>query len=280
MHNIPFYKLSPSGNMTILFDGLYHSTKERENYATQSLLPSHIGAEQAGFVDIDKGILEMAGGEFCINATRCLALLMALKENFTQEHTWSGSVHTAEFSNLPVQVKLIHDLKINNYYNVELTLPLPTMPPITSLDLGIELVNLPGISHILIDQKKLPFCAKDWKNQSESIIHKFDLEQTQALGCIWWEQLPKHNQQSEFYNFFIHPIVCVKKPFAQHYENACGSGSLALTLYQYAKTKKTNYIIQQPGGYLTLNLQEDIQDLKATIGGPVALVAKGQACFN
>ncbi len=285
MSTIPFHKLSPSGNMTLLFEGLHFSSAERAMYASQGLLPCHIGAEQAGFVDIEQGILEMAGGEFCINATRSLALLMALKQNIANSDPWHGVVHSSGFTH-PLQTTVIQ-VKTNEanhkfYYNVDLSIPLQEMPNMDELEDGINLVRLPGISHILIDEQYLPFKSNDWQNQAAYVRAKYGLMDETALGCIWWHERLNdavHNDIVQSH-FFIHPVVSVKNPWAEHYENACGSGSLALALWHYSKTKLTNFIIQQPGGHLTLRIQEDIQALKTVVGGPVNLVASGMAYFD
>ncbi len=68
MYNIPFYKLNPSGNTTLLFHGLHYEKHCKNIFASKGLMD--LSAEQAGFMDINSGELQMAGGEFCINVTR------------------------------------------------------------------------------------------------------------------------------------------------------------------------------------------------------------------
>ncbi len=281
MNAVPFYKLSPSGNMTLLFEGLQFSSHERAQYASQGLLPCHVGAEQAGFVNIDEGILEMAGGEFCINATRSLALLMALKQHIIPHKEWLGMVHSSGF-NGPLHAKieqvLANDNTHKSHYNVDLSVPLQGMPPMRELDAGVNLVSLPGISHVLIDEQYSPFNSNDWRGEAAIIRQRYGLCDEQALGCIWWHKLEL--ERTKDIQFFMHPVVYVKNPLAEHYENACGSGSLALALWHYAKSQYEKFVMHQPGGYLTLNLQKDIQGLKAVVGGPVKLVASGMAYFD
>ncbi len=298
MHNIPFYKISPSGNMTVLFEGLQYNKQERSHFATQGLLPSHIGGEQAGFIDIKSGVLQMAGGEFCINATRSLALLMALEEKFNMHDTpktpdnitiWQGKVQSSGFD-FPllahVQQSFIHTQshcsKLSKAYDVALHIPLMHLPTMQNLDQGITLVCLPGISHLLIDEEHFPFNINNWQVDAKIIREKYNLEREAAIGCIWWHEvsqkkLSKSKQNS--YEIFMHPIVLVQNPFAEHYENACGSGALALGLWHYAKHRRMHFTMQQPGGYLTLSIQEDIDKLETIIGGPVNVVAQGIANF-
>ncbi len=280
MHSVQFYKLSPSGNMTVLFDGLEYSAKEREFYASKALSSCHIAGEQAGFVDIEQGILQMAGGEFCINATRSLALLMALdqarKKSKAQSVHYEGMVKCSGFEQyLSAQVCEVNE----GVYNVSIGVPFLDMPPIYELDKNIYLVQLSGISHVIIDEKHMPFCPDSWEQSSAEIRQKYNLEKESAVGCIWWHADGQEQHEGQV-SLCMHPIVRIKNPWALHYENACGSGALALGLWHYKHYKQSSFIMHQPGGYLTLQLQQDIQELKAIVGGPVSLVAKGKAFFE
>ena len=77
MPTLPFSKWSPGGNTTLLFpsDGLAPALQCR--LARQALTESCLGGEQAGFVNIEAQSLRMAGGEFCINASRAVGALLA-----------------------------------------------------------------------------------------------------------------------------------------------------------------------------------------------------------
>ncbi len=274
MNRAKFYMLSPSGNTTLLFKGLNYTEAERYQLAHQGL--SELGGEQAGFVDIQQGILQMAGGEFCINATRCLALLMALDaSNGNIKDNMQFNVKTSGFEHsLTVQIKPVGD-----EINVDLFVPLQSVPPIAELDLGMYLVQLPGINHVLIDEQYKAFDENNWQKDSANIREQYNLEQAIAVGCIWWSKLPA-DEQKKLCNLRMHPVVRVLKPFALHYENACGSGVLALGLWHYLNNEQSKFVMQQPGGNLTLDLQEDIQGLKGIIGGPVQLLLSGDFKFG
>ena len=62
--------LNPGGNKTALVEGLDFSKEERVK-VNNIILEDNKDVEQVGFIDRSKRKLEMAGGEFCMNATRC-----------------------------------------------------------------------------------------------------------------------------------------------------------------------------------------------------------------
>ncbi len=280
MYSLPFYKINPSGNMTLLFEGLDYTKAEQCLFATQGLI--NLGGEQAGFIDIAKGILHMAGGEFCINATRSLGLLMARAAGWHSPHLdFECMIKVSGFNEpLFLQARLIDGN--THIYNIALTVPLDSKPAMRKLDKGIYIVSLPGISHVLIHELHHPFSASTWDKDSAHIRKKYDLEQENAVGCIWWHEAQKqeHECQDMPYPLHMHPIVWVKEPRALHYENSCGSGTLVLGLWHYARNAHKTFIMHQPGGHLTLDLQEDIQGLKGIIGGPVHIVAEGTAYLS
>lgn len=68
--NFNYKILNPGGNKTALVEGLNYSKEERK-IINDIILNKNKDVEQVGFIDKEKKILEMAGGEFCMNATRC-----------------------------------------------------------------------------------------------------------------------------------------------------------------------------------------------------------------
>ncbi len=262
-----FYKISPSGNTTLLFEGLHYTQEEKNIMASTALKSTHLGGEQAGFIDIKQGILHMAGGEFCANATRSLALLMAMQHALQPKQTWRGQIKTSGFSEiLSVKVQCLE----NGTYDVTLYLPLSHIPKPQILAEGKVLMALPGIDHLLIDASLHPFEPQHWQAHAQNMRKIHALEQGNAVGCIWWEK------QLHAQDFTIHPVVMVPDPYTECYENACGSGTMALALYLYSVTQQKEYIVQQPGGFLSINIEKNANNTLVGIGGMVSLVAKGQ----
>ncbi len=277
---IPFYKVNPSGNMTLLFEGLHYTQEEKQHIALTALHAQHLFAEQAGFIDIQKGQLCMAGNEFCVNATRALALLMAKHAHIDTTNSWEGTIHTSGFD-APICVRVCNNMPAQSY-NVTLRLPLTNIPQSKTLGDGFNLITLPGIEHILIDTKILPFDAQSWKEQAQQVRNTFALHKNSAIGCIWWDESTHATtntaQEVDTMHLTAHPIVMVPTPYTECYENACGSGSVALALVLHEKFAKTSFYIHQPGGYLHIELKlEDKAQCYALISGPVNIVASGQA---
>ncbi len=315
MLTLPFYKVHPSGNMTCLFEGIHLNQLERKTIAAQALRQNHIDGEQAGFIDIDKGILHMAGGELCINATRCLGLLMALRAGCTaQGQKWQGKVQVSgmpdahESLYMEVEKPCVQHTSpmapasvVDAPHMVTLHMPMHPIPPMQEVEKGLVVVRMPGITHILLDITYHPFPKDGWKEKSAALRKKLQLEQELAVGCIWWKSLAPAESYAHMsdagmtctgtknytaQHLRIDPVVFVKNPPTECYENACGSGTLAVTLWLYTQNQQQSFVVQQPGGYLTVAFHSTEQQenrasaLMAHIGGPVFVVAQGTAFFT
>lgn len=74
--NIKYYLLNPAGNITILTKTPVNENDRR--FVADLLMKAEPTAEQVGFVD--GNVLNMAGGEFCGNATRCASFITGFDE--------------------------------------------------------------------------------------------------------------------------------------------------------------------------------------------------------
>ncbi len=281
MHSVPFYKVSPSGNMTILLEECDYTLQSSHEIASEVLSSQHLGGEQTAFVQVKKGILRMAGGEFCCNATRALGLVMALQQEHLQPGgQWQGRIQTSGFKeSLDVVVKMPEVDQIGHGHDVSLYIPINTPPTMRELAKGVVLVSLPGISHLLIDADLYPFSPQHWQENAQAFRQKFDLEQVPAVGCLWWHTIKGPQSQHLLCALHMHPVVLVKNPYSLYYENACGSGTLALGLWLQKHSGKEEFYVRQPGGYLSVSFRKNGAGLMAALGGPVHLVARGEALF-
>ncbi len=285
MPSLPFYKVSPSGNTTILLEGLHLSTEQMLAISAKALCPKHLGGEQVCFVQVQEGILRMAGGEFCGNATRSLALIMATQNGCLEPGcAWQGHIDTSGFDQpLYVTVKMPEVDNIRHGHDVSLHIPITTPPLMRELAKGIVLVSLPGISHLLIDAELYPFSEKHWQENAQELRTKFALEHIPAVGCLWWRSIKNTQSQHLLCTLHMHPVVMVQNPYTLYYENSCGSGTLALGLWLQKLSGREEFYVHQPGGYLSLSLRKAArpQDgMTAILGGPVHIVAQGQAHFG
>lgn len=244
LEKVNYKILNPGGNKTGIVYGLSY-TKEERKMINDYILKENKDVEQIGFLDKDKKVLEMAGGEFCVNATRC-AIYEILK----------GNIGKISLSVSGYNGKIIGGIAKNNivYANMELK---RDISEIIELNEKSGIVNLDGITLIVLDIdesieyiKKLRENEKDTKLELKKLMKELDFK-SEAVGVILLE---KENK-----NLKINPIIWVKSVDTLYYETACGSGSLATAIYLYSKKEKKKLDILQPSGY-KISVKLDIRD--------------------
>jgi diaminopimelate epimerase len=258
---IKFIIADPGGNITALV-----VTKvpfaDRIGLARKLLADPYVQrmkVEQVGFVNFGGIIpnLNMANGELCVNATRCAAVLIALKSRRSSvifKTSGSPSLVKAEVSNIfigsyCVKVKFGYEI-IQKLSGEKLILD--------SFAVDCIRVVLTGISQILVDLSILPPSAqKLFSDQNKGLssaenagfndlfdqIYRQlpDLSQGGAAGFVAFRKLNRWSYQ-------ILPLVRVNCLNTIYYETACGSASVALA-YQLSKiTGKKSFEIVQPSG--------------------------------
>lgn len=287
-----------------MFDASGVKPEDRAKAANLAMSDLHLGAEQAGFITwpdflslenyglgqnaltkpdmpdpgmpkldmprvdmprLDMPRLDMMGGEFCGNAARAYAAVLALEaaqqssrqklghlveakqaskqdkaalpnflpeplKNFSGQLMCSGLADPVSFF---VQASDNNsDLTTCAKMDAAIEMPLDPSCEVEPLDNGGALVSLPGISHILLPghlypaQASLPELAAIAKNWRSEL----DLEQEQGVGCIWFDFT---KQQT-----VMRPLVYVKATNSLCLETACGSGAVALALFMGLHLKK------------------------------------------
>lgn len=313
MPGFSFSKLIPGGNPTIILHNPGLPPAGLAELSSQLMQPMHIGAEQVGalvYTDaLQKTILprlRMMGGEFCINATRAAALLLArqgrlagLSPCCAGMPVWGGSIVVTGMEQ-PVTILVSPDrealLHAARFASIALSGGRPgvdgepcdgpqeallhcaacvdcSMPGTSCLSLGagVSLVRMPGISHLLIDTAvhALPDLeGGGWKDSSSRRRSQYGLANAPASGVIWFRR--------EKTAFRIWPAVEVTATRSEHLETACGSASLALALRAWQQQGAGPVDVLQPSGE-TLQVFPAANPGQAWISGPVALVAEGTA---
>ncbi len=217
--------LNPSGNITALVTKDFPREKYQE--ISNKIMKKDPNIEQVGFLKkFSDSIfrLEMAGLEFCGNASRAFACFL-VKEKYVKTNKFQISV--TGYDNL---IDCEVEKKGEDYYS---TIDLKFLKPIkdfienkTLNNQEISVVHLPGISHTFLDQKKFKFDKENCLKDAKKIIQELNLINLPAIGVIWFED----NQ--------INPVVYVKDIDSLFYENSCGSGSIAYGIYHsYLKNK-------------------------------------------
>ena len=292
VRTLPFYKLSPGGNPTILVHDnalLSDTPGTRAAIAGELMDPDHLGAEQVGFLDTSGTLPRMAmmGGEFCVNATRSAALVFALLDLLPlvsrEPEAWEGDMTTSGVDGV-VRVRvtaLAADSALSPAMarDVAVAFPLPVPESgvsglVRDCGPGEALVRLPGITHLLLHTTRHPLPENPLAAAAaKRAEHGLDAEE--AAGVIWHSPCADASGTRR-----ILPVVRVRETDSSIVETACGSGSLALALL-LAQNGGNTFPVRQPSGHdITIRLEPPAASggpALARVSGTVLLRAQGTA---
>ena len=287
MPALTFSKWSPGGNTTLLFPDTGQRPAEQARLASLALDSSMLGGEQAGFVNLPQHKLRMAGGEFCVNASRAVGALLAYTAQYPgpEQGVLDGiaprNERAPEAANTTEQPARLDEIQVSGWqtpvrlhtrgsaplWQVEALLRLPEYS-ITTIEKGAHLVRLPGICHLLLGGATHPL-PDDCHAVAAQLRQQHGLEAEPAAGIIWWRECQGLLDML--------PLVHVRDAGTTFLENACGSGALALTLCLARAGTRRSFSIMQPGGSaLDVRLFAEGGLDMAGIDGPVSLVARGK----
>ena len=180
--------LDPTGNITALVE----SPVERAQYQTAAavIMRLHPEVEQVGFllpIGMD-GLpaLQMAGGEFCGNATMCAAALLRLRG-------LSGDRVSLHVSGAAQPLEVCLHQTGDGAFSAELQMP--QAREITEREFAFEnlrgtlpLVCMEGISHIVIESGSAFFKLRDNRPQAEQAVRSFCAKLgADGLGLLFLE---------------------------------------------------------------------------------------------
>ena len=204
--------LNPGGNKTAIVIGNEYSKEERKEI-TDKILKDNPEVEQVGFISTDKNRLDMAGGEFCVNATRCAIWEYLKGEEGEIELEVSGLKSRAKggitakkdvYADMKVEKGLSNLIEKKGIYNI---------------------VKLDGITLAVVEEKDskeyIKLLKEDEnkaKNELKEIMKTFNTEES-AAGIILLEE---ENGRTK-----INPVIWVKTVDTLYYETACGSRKLS-----------------------------------------------------
>lgn len=236
---IDFVKTSPSQNTTVLVTS-FCPPKRYVEVAKKVMEHEYLYAEQVGFIIPPKNAdsvvgLEMAGGEFCGNASLSAAAYAKYKgycDNVEFNIDVSGAEHP---------LKCCVTLKTSFVYRAKCEMPQPISireftAKIRGRDLTGTIIELEGISHFVFEQwPELTLFDDVLELLKDKIMAK-------AIGIIPYRKLGELEYE-------IKPYVYVRDTNTRVFEKGCGSGSLALGLH--LKNEITEEIkVRQPGGII------------------------------
>lgn len=312
-----FSKLVPGGNPTVLLEDPPSIEPSLPELAARIMSPLHVHAEQVGALYSGQADewsdarpawkwprLFMMGGEFCLNAARAAAFILAMEGCLRRlpgsPGAYGGRLKVSG-ADAPIDLLAAPDASglDRAMRSPELAIldepgpepwidgerPLMHCAACVPLDgasaeqvqQGLWLVRLPGMAHLLADSGKIrqpDFSGSDWRKESEALRLMGGLLDEAASGVVWFERLADNA-------FGIHPAVAVKATASEHLESACGSASLALALMLIKNPERGALVrdglrVIQPSGQSLLVMPEPgLEPASAWVAGPVHLAARG-----
>lgn len=244
----------PGGNDTAIVYGTNY-TPEMKKIINDKIMNKHNNVEQVGFITKNGNKeIQMAGGEFCGNATRSAAF----------EYLSGSEGNVIILVNSQKEI----DAGVDENKNAWCDIPIPKKNDIiTEIKTGVYIVKIEGIIMVVLqdfvtfkylkEERKLKEIGKEF-------IKKLNLENYRAVGVMFCEKYDG--------NIKINPIVWVKEIDTLFYETACGSGSTAVCMVEafLDKQAKTVDIIQPSGEIITTKVEyENGKFIKAIISGKV-----------
>lgn len=227
--NLDIIVADPSGNITIFV----MTPVLRDDYVNtaEKLLALPYQAEQVAFVTGDYSF-DMAGLEFCGNATRAFGMIAAKGD---QEQILS-IVTSGIDSPVPVNV----DPK-NKYSAAQMPLPLSVTDVSwqdEELKINGTLVDFGGIMHLVVTG--LPASAEIFEKIKKLAMDQLD---PPALGVMFYD--PAGSSMVPMV-----PVVYVRDIDTVYFEGSCASGTAAASCF-LAREGTHTYSIQQPAGCLS-----------------------------
>lgn len=260
--NVEYKIYNPGGNKTGLVEDKNYTDYDKKKI-NEYILNKNKDIEQVGFISKLNGInyLEMAGKEFCINASRCAAYKFLNGNKGSVNFKVSGATEILT-GKIEKENTVFVDLKINKLSKDFV------ISDTDVLDENIKIVNLDGITQIIINEEKskkyiskLKLDEEKTKQELKELIIKIEkaisekdyLISKQAVGIVLLENEDGKTK--------INPVVWVRQTDTLYYETSCGSGSIATGIYKYLETKNKEYEIKQVSGY-SVFVKIDAKDMK------------------
>lgn len=254
--------IRPGGNDTLLIKGLVKNPNRKKliNDQMMSLYPN---VEQVGFYEFNPktnmATLEMAGGEFCGNATRSLAYLLLNGKKGEIKVQVSGTTK-----------KLRAGIKKENTAFAQMPI-YSSLDSVQKIDNNLSKVSLSGITYLITPLPKNK-SVNELKKIGFSLLKENGLAYSEpACGVMFWSKRKKQ--------YKLDPVVWVRDIKTLFYETACASGTAALGLW-IAKTNPSSKIqtsiIQPSSQPIRVTITKNAKGFKQTIiNGPIEILLKG-----
>ncbi len=268
MEDIRYCIFDPTGNITALVETAVDIADQPA--AAARIMELEPDVEQVGFITYaDKTAaaeggapvsLRMAGGEFCGNATMCAAALFAVRSGLQ-----GGAVPVKVWGiSAPFEVTL--ERQAAHAFSAAVMMPpargirminlMPSDPAgasgipeaggtdSISAILSLPIVEMEGISHIIIEPDSGFFGVKEDKELAESMIRQWcGVLGADCLGMMFLGEGAALRPMT--------PLVYVPGADTMFWENSCASGSAAAGMYLAAKAgSPVDVTFDEPAGRL------------------------------
>lgn len=237
----------PGGNDTYL---VFNHAASRTQHAdiNRQIMAAQPCFEQGGFLEAPSTPssairLQMAGNEFCGNAARAAAGLVAM------EYLTARRISACRFDRIATDGNILNfRMEVSGikqevaacvtvegsslHVAISFSVPSSSVSAKSALlgngegqkNVPVTIVTLPGISHVVVDDLELSFSPDraTYTERTQSAVHQLGLAELPAVGVI--------TRRGSGNAMEIEPVVWVRDLNTCFYETACGSGSIAAAI--------------------------------------------------
>lgn len=243
----------PGGNTTAIVEGIPSLQAQRKRI-NDEIMRQYPEVEQVGFLDRSKPYLQMAGSEFCGNATRSAASLLLKNRPGVIDICVSGTDQ-------------ILRAWVDKKENVWTQMPLPSKLQIKTRN-KFQVVKLEGITQVVTPLPSPKNSTERLKQLGFSILKRLNLTTSvRASGVVYVSKDDNGVVK-------IDPIVWVRDIKTLFYETSCSSGTTAVFIIEFLKQSKRNLeipVLQPSGEMLIAQVKRSNQKISVQIGGKVRI---------
>ncbi|MCL5675703.1 MAG: hypothetical protein M1120_01085 [Patescibacteria group bacterium] len=248
--------VKPGGNDTALVLGINRSMEEKK-IINDTIMKKYKNVEQVGFIDLSKPELQMAGGEFCGNATRSTVFLALKGLPGETEIKVSG-------------VNRLLKAGVSGKNTAWAQMPIYKNPKVISYQDNYMIIPLYGITLVIVEKKEKFINQQKAKKEALKILKQLGLiTSVPASGVMF---LYKKNGL-----YAIEPVVWVRDIKTFFYETACASGTTAVGLYLSQKQIIVDSlpVLQPSCKRIYVSVKKNSQYfISAKIDGPIKILKK------
>ena len=253
---LDFIKINPAGNITILIDNFNIYDKDIAKISEELMREDNLHAEQVGFIKDNH--LQMMGGEFCGNASRSFASLLAFRDKTFSKQKIYKITCSGEDEVLAVDVR---EGQTENSFLAKIKMPkFKSLEEIKIDNYKLGLVKFSGIDHFIFDVAENK--EDNFEKVIDSVKNYLSDKDFSAFGIMFFDRE----------NLSMKPYVYVKEVESGIFENSCASGTTALGYYLKKYKNLDRAKIIQPNGWLEYIIEND----EIYIDGSVEIVAEGK----